>query len=209
MLQTCVKRLGLIVAAVLFPAAILRAALPAPADVPQHNSLAGQLLIAAPAMSDPRFYQTVILMVRHDRDGAFGIVINRPLQERPLASVLALLGSNDAAPEGTIRIFAGGPVQPEMGFVVHSTDYRRPETLDIDGRVAMTASRDILRDIARKQGPKQSLLAFGYAGWGAGQLEGELERRAWFTAPDDVALLFELDREKVWGEAMKRRTQDL
>jgi putative transcriptional regulator len=209
MLQTSFNRIGLMVAAMLFPAVVLRAALPTPADVPQHNSLAGQLLIAAPAMSDPRFHQTVILMVRHDRDGAFGIVINRPVQERSLASLLAALGSNDVAPEGTIRIFAGGPVQPEMGFVVHSTDYRRPETLDIDGRVAVTASRDILRDIARKQGPKLSLLAFGYAGWGAGQLEGELQRRAWFTAPDDAALLFEYDRDKVWDEAMKRRTQDL
>jgi putative transcriptional regulator len=209
MLQTCFNRIGLIMAAMLFPAALLRAALPAPADIPQHDSLAGQLLIAAPTMSDPRFYQTVILMVRHDRDGAFGIVVNRPMQERSLASLLAALGSNDTAPEGTIRIFAGGPVQPEMGFVVHSTDYRRPETLDIDARVAMTASRDILRDIARKQGPKWSLLAFGYAGWGAGQLEGEIERRGWFTAPNDAALIFEQDRDKVWDEAMKRRTQDL
>jgi putative transcriptional regulator len=209
MFGTWCIRLGLIVVAMLLPAALLHAARPTAGDVPDHNSFAGQLLIAAPTMSDPRFYQTVILMVRHDREGALGIVINRPVQERSLASLLAALGSNDVAAEGTIRIFAGGPVQPEVGFVVHSTDYHRPETLDIDSHVAMTSSREILRDIARKQGPKQSLVAFGYAGWGAGQLENEIERRAWFMAPDDTALIFEQDREKVWDEAMKRRTQDL
>lgn len=188
---------------------VLASALPTAADSPRHDSLAGQLLIAAPNMPDPRFYQTVILMVRHDRDGALGIVINRPVQERSLASLLQALGSDDVPAAGTIRIFAGGPVQPEIGFVVHSTDYHRPETLVINSRLAMTSSREILRDIALKQGPKQSLVAFGYAGWGAGQLEGELERRAWFTAPDDLGLIFEHDSAKVWDEAMKRRTQDL
>jgi len=201
-------RLGFILAVMLFPAALLHAARPLPADAPSH-SVAGQLLVASPTMQDPRFYHTVILMIRHDRDGALGIVINRPLQERSLASLLRALGSDDTNADGTIRIFAGGPVQPEVGFVVHSTDYHRPETLDIDSHVAMTSSREILRDIAKKQGPKRSLVAFGYAGWGAGQLESEFERRAWFTAPDDPDLIFEWDRDKVWDEAVKRRTQDL
>jgi len=209
MFQVGIVRRSLTGAALVFFAATLHAALPNAADTPRHDSLAGQLLIAAPNMPDPRFYQTVILMVRHDKDGALGIVINRPLRERSLASLLQALGSADPAAVGSIRIFAGGPVQPEIGFVVHSTDYRRQETLDIDARVAMTSSREILVDIARNRGPKQSLVAFGYAGWGAGQLEGELERRSWFTAPDDLSLIFEHDRDKVWDEAMKRRTQDL
>jgi putative transcriptional regulator len=148
-------------------------------------------------------------MVRHDRNGAFGIVVNRPVAERSLTSLLRALGDTDAAVEGNVRVFSGGPVQPERGFVVHSSEYRRADTLDIDARVAMTSSREILRDIAAKQGPAQSLLAFGYAGWAAGQLEGELALRAWFTATDDIKLLFEEDRDKVWDEAMKRRTQDL
>jgi putative transcriptional regulator len=181
----------------------------APKDVPAHGSLAGQLLIATPSIGDPRFTQTVILMARHDQSGAFGIVINKPLGERPLASLLAALGEKDEGVEGSVRVFAGGPVQPEVGFVVHSADYRRAGTIVVDSRVAVTANRDILRDIAHKQGPQKSLLAFGYAGWGPGQLDGERALRAWFTAEEDVGLIFDLDRAKVWDEAMKRRTQDL
>ena len=209
MFRTWLNQVALIFAAILGPAALLQAALPTVTDIPRHAWLAGQLLIAAPTMSDPRFYQTVILMIRHDRDGALGIVVNRPVQERSLANLLDAVGGGDAPAEGQVMIFAGGPVQPEIGFVLHSTDYHRPETLAIDDHIAMTSSRGILRDIAKKQGPRQSLVAFGYAGWGAGQLENELERRAWFTAPDDAVLVFEKERSKVWDEAMKHRTQDL
>jgi putative transcriptional regulator len=204
------NRLGPLAAALLlFPAALLHAALPTPDQNPSHTSVAGQLLIATPTMADPRFSQSVILMVRHDHDGALGIIINRLAAERPLATVLRAVGADAEGVTGTIQIFIGGPVQPEVGFVVHSPDYHRPETLDVDDHVAMTSNREILRDIATKHGPRQSLIAFGYAGWGAGQLEGELERRAWYTAPDDPDLVFGIDREKVWDEAVKRRTQDL
>jgi putative transcriptional regulator len=202
------ERLSVILACVV-PATLVEAALEAPPQVPAPPSLAGQLLIAAPSMGDPRFFQTVVLMARHDKNGAFGIVINRPMGERPLASLLEALGENDAGVEGNVRIFAGGPVQRDLGFVVHSADYHRPGTVDIDGHVAVTSNRDILRDIAHKQGPKKSLIAFGYAGWGPGQLEGELALRAWFTAAEDARLIFDEDRDKVWDEAMKRRTQDL
>jgi putative transcriptional regulator len=203
------ERLSVILACVL-PATLVDAALEAPPQVPPPTtSLAGQLLIAAPSMGDPRFTQTVVLMARHDKNGAFGIVINRPVGERPLASLLEALGENDAGVEGNVRIFAGGPVQRDLGFVVHSADYHRPDTIDIDGHVAVTSNRDILRDIGRKQGPKKILMAFGYAGWGPGQLEGELALRAWFTAAEDARLIFDEDRDKVWDEAMKRRTQDL
>ena len=117
-------------------------------------------------MGDPRFQRTVILMVRHNKDGAFGIVVNRPIGERPLAGLLEMLGEKETTVTGAVRIFAGGPVQPELGFVIHSTDYREPGTIDINARVALTASREILRDIGNAKGPKQSLIAFGYAGWG-------------------------------------------
>jgi putative transcriptional regulator len=189
--------------------ALAQAALEAPKDLPARASLAGQLLVATPSMGDPRFAQTVILMARHDKNGAFGIVVNKPLGERPLASLLTALGEKDDGVAGSVRVFAGGPVQPEIGFVVHSADYRRAGTIVVDGRVAVTSTREILRDIARKQGPQKSLLAFGYAGWGPGQLDGEMALRAWFTAQEDVDLIFDLDRAKVWDEAMKRRTQDL
>jgi putative transcriptional regulator len=200
-------RTGVVAAAIV--ALLLTAALPAPTALPQRASLAGQLLVAAPSMGDPRFYQTVIMLVRHDRTGAMGIVVNRPLQERPLAALLEALGERADAAAGNVRIFAGGPVQPELGFVLHSAEYHRPDTLEIDGHVAMTSSREILRDIAANRGPKQSLVAFGYAGWAPGQLEGELMQGVWFTAPADSKLIFEQERERVWENAVTRRTQDL
>src|SRR5262245_27469704 len=110
-------------------AMLLGAALLAPPAASQRTWLAGQLLIAAPNMGDPRFYQTVVLLVLHDRNGAMGIIVNRPLEERPLASLLEALGETASGVAGSVRIFAGGPVQPELGFVLHSADYHRPETV--------------------------------------------------------------------------------
>ena len=110
-------------AAMLASAGLLNGA-PAAAQAP--SSLAGQLLIATPAMGDPRFERTVILMVRHDGDGAFGIVINRPLGERSLSELMKALGQKEPTADGTVRIVSGGPVQPELAFVIHSNDYRRP-----------------------------------------------------------------------------------
>jgi putative transcriptional regulator len=191
--------------AMLVPAA----GVPARAQVPEHVSLAGQLLIASPAITDPRFARTVILMVQHDRNGALGIVVNLPVGERPVANLLEMIGEPDSKAAGTVRIFAGGPVQREMGFVVHSADYGRADTIAIDGRIAMTASREILRDIANGRGPQKSLIAFGYAGWGPGQLEGERVRGSWFITPADSKLVFDADREKVWDLAYAQRTQDL
>jgi putative transcriptional regulator len=200
---------SLLALAILLPATLLHAALQSPTAEPEAASLAGQILIASPTLRDPNFDHTVVLMVRHSRDGAFGVVINRQLGERPFAKILEAIGEKDDTVTGTMRIFSGGPVQRELGFVIHSSDYHRPETVDIDGHVALTASRDILRDIIAKHGPEKSLVAFGYAGWAAGQLENELALHAWYTAPEDPKLIFEEDREKVWDTAMAHRTQDL
>jgi putative transcriptional regulator len=194
-------------AAILASASLLVAGGPTGAET--RASLAGQFLVASPSMGDPRFDRAVILMVRHGADGALGIVINKPLGERPIANLLEMFGEKGSNAAGQVRIFAGGPVQRELGFVVHTADYRRSGTLDVDGRVAMTSSREILRDIAANQGPKKSLIAFGYAGWAPGQLEGEMERRVWSTAPADETLIFDEDREKVWESAFSRRIQDL
>jgi len=195
-----------------FPAAALLAAMllgPAAADPPEIASLAGQLLIASPNIGDPRFAHTVILMVKHDKDGAFGITINRPVGEKSIASLLEAPGEDVSDIEGTLRVFAGGPVQPDLGFVVHSREYRRDETIEVDGHLSMTASRQILRDIGHKRGPEKSLFALGYAGWGPGQLEGELASHDWFTAPEDPKLIFDDDRANLWDDAMARRTRDL
>jgi putative transcriptional regulator len=176
---------------------------------PQSASLAGQLLVASPDIGDPRFRHAVILMVQHSKDGALGIVINRPVEELPLAKLMQALGQDSKGVVGTVRIYAGGPVQPQKGFIVHSAEYHRAETIDIDGRLAVTGSPEVLRDIGHGKGPKQSLVAFGYAGWGPGQLEGELAKDGWFTVKADSNLVFDVDREKLWDEAMKRRTISL
>jgi putative transcriptional regulator len=180
-----------------------------PEVVPEDISLAGQLLVASPEMGDARFDRTVVLLLRHNRSGALGIVINRPIEERPLASLMEAIGDEAAGVEGRVLIFAGGPVEPEVGFILHSVDYRRAETLDIDEHVAMTSTHEILSDIAHKKGPAKALIAFGYSGWGPGQLESELAQHGWFTTPADPKLIFDDDREKVWQEALARRTRQL
>lgn len=197
------------------PATVPRAAL-GPADhpasppaAPATISLTGQLLVASPEMPDPRFAHTVILIVHHDEKGALGIVLNRPVDERPFSDILKALGDKDTNVAGKVRIFAGGPVQQEIGFVVHSAEYRRPETMAINGSLALTSNADILRDMAHGRGPAKALVAFGYAGWGPGQLENEMDHRGWFTAPADPALVFDDDRASLWGIAMAHRTINL
>jgi putative transcriptional regulator len=172
-------------------------------------SLAGQFLVATPSMEDQRFARTVILMARHNKDGAFGLIINRPAAERPLSQVLEALGEKGTPVSGNVRLFAGGPVQPELGFVIHSPDYMGPQTLEVDGRVSVTMSLDIVRDIATGKGPQKSLIMFGYAGWGPGQLEGEIARRSWTTVPADGKLIFDEDRSKLWDIVYALRIQDL
>ena len=203
------RRLGLIVA-LLLQTALLKAALPAnPDEEPAPPSLAGQLLVAAPSMEDPRFERTVILIVQHSPSGAVGIVINKPIGETSLASVFEALGQKGGDVSGDVRVFSGGPVEPEIGFVVHSADYRRPETVAVNDRLSMTSSLDILRDIGAKKGPAKVLVAFGYAGWGPGQIEGEIKVHAWGVAEADPALVFDEDRDKVWDRAWEHRTQHL
>jgi putative transcriptional regulator len=203
------RRAILALAAMLTPANFLNAALSTPDEMPAFTSLAGQLLIAPPGMGDPRFDHTVILVVRHSPTGAIGLVINRPLGERPIASLLEMVGEADSSVSGTVQVFAGGPVQPRTGFVIHSTDYRRSDTIDIDAHMAVTSSAGILRDMGSNKGPKKSLVAFGYAGWGPGQLEDELAHGVWLTAPEEPALVFDEDRQKVWERAWAHRTQNL
>ena len=200
------RRLSAAAAALIAAGILLIAAAPDSADT---GSLRGQLRSAAPTMGAPRFAHAVILIVRHDKEGAFGVVINRPLGERPIAKLLEATGDDDPGVEGSITVFAGGPVQPELGFVVHSAEYRRDETIDVDAHVSVTASRQILRDIGHHQGPDKSLFAFGYAGWGPGQLEDEMARRDWFTTPEEPKLIFDDDRGNLWEDAMTHRTREL
>lgn len=190
----------------LVSATLVSPAFPKPETVLGDASLAGQLLVASPSMADPRFARSVILMIRHNKGGAMGIIINRPIGQRALADLLQAISQDAAGVKGEVRIFFGGPVEPNLGFVIHSAEYHREGTIDIDGRVAMSSSAEVLRDIGHNQGPTMSLIAFGYAGWAAGQLEGELAENGWVTTPEDLTLVFSEDRAKVWGDAIERAT---
>lgn len=206
MIGSALKRFCLMSAAMVFGAALLLGAAPPP---PAPGSGAGALLIASPSIGDPRFYHAVILMVRHNDKGAFGIVINDPIGTRSLASLITATGGQADGVTGKVRIYAGGPVQPRLGFVIHSRDYHKADTLNIDSRLALTANPQILLDIGHKKGPRHSLIAFGYAGWSAGQLEGEIARHDWFTAPEEPTLVFNHPRRTLWRAAMARRTLSL
>lgn len=184
-------------------------AAPAAGDSDQASPRPGEFLVAAPEMNDPRFYHAVVLIVQHDRGGAFGLVVNRPVEDEPLAKLLQELGQKTDEANGTIAIYAGGPVEADIGFVLHSAEYKRPETMAIDNELAVTSSPAVLRDIATQRGPRKYIFAFGYAGWGPGQLENELAHRVWFTAPGDAKLLFDDDPAKLWQDALDRRERAL
>jgi putative transcriptional regulator len=193
------------VAAVLLPATLLHAALPRGTNTSDRTWLNGHLLIALPQLHQQVFDHAVILVARHDREGAFGIVINRPRGKKPIARLLKALRADAKGIKDSVRVFSGGPVEPDVGLVVHTADYRRPETLDIDGRVALTAAQDVLRDIGLGKGPSKSLVVFGYAGWGPSQLDDELAHGMWAAVPEDPELVFDDDRTKVWADALARR----
>ena len=195
------KRWLVAAVAIVTPAAVLHAALPTAPEVSGRTSFAGQLLIASPSLGDP-FDHAVILIAQHDRNGALGIVINRPVARRPIATVLAALGADAAGVTDSVLIFLGGPVSPNIAFALHSTEYHGSHTHEIDGHVALSDAAAVLREIGIGHGPKQSLIAFGYAGWAPQQLDDELARGSWVAAPENPALVFDTDRAKVWTDAL-------
>lgn len=172
----------------------------APAAPP---SLAGQLLVATPRIGDPRFARTVILIVTHSDEGAMGLVVNRAYGEGSLTALLAGFGVKDAERSERVRLHYGGPVEPGRGFVLHSTDYAGPSTQTVDGGVALSTGKDVLEAVAAGRGPRQAVFIIGYAGWGAGQLEGEIAHGDWLTAPADARLVFTADPDQVWQRAYR------
>lgn len=209
MLRLPLLRFAAMLAAFMLLAGAPRAAAPSPEAPPSPATLTGQLLVASPEIGDPRFAKTVIFLVRHDKTGALGLIINRPVEERSISRLLQAIGQDPEGVTGRVRVFAGGPVEPQIGFVLHSAEYKRPETIEVDGRLAVTSSPQVLRDIGHGKGPKKSLVVFGYAGWSAGQLEAEMARHDWLLAPADPKLVFDVPREEVWDHAMARHTLDL
>jgi putative transcriptional regulator len=170
----------------------------------QSPYLVGQLLVAMPGMGDPRFEKTVIYLCAHNADGAMGLVVNRAMEELTFPDMLEQLGIDVTGNSPSINIHFGGPVESGRGFVLHSSDYLRDATMVVDDDVALTATLDILKAIAGGGGPVQSLLALGYAGWGPGQLDGEIMSNGWLSVDADADLVFGDDLDGKWERAMKK-----
>ncbi|HBM91388.1 MAG TPA: YqgE/AlgH family protein [Rhodospirillaceae bacterium] len=164
--------------------------------------LTGQFLIAMPAMRDPRFEKTVLLICSHGPEGAMGIVINRLFGELNFSGLLGQFDVDLPEDEPDRPVYYGGPVDPVRGFVLHSSDYKREGTNDVSSTVSLTSTIEILRDIAEGKGPDRSLMALGYAGWISGQLEAEIQANGWLTAPLDEDILFDTAIETKWERAL-------
>ena len=196
------------------PIAVL-VAIGSAASAAQAASLGGQVLVASEAMPDPRFQETVIYLIEHDARRALGLVVNKPGGSAPIAALLDRLGiepgedgedgddGDDGGDDvqGSIAVHYGGPVEPRRGFVLHSADYAVDGTWRVSPDYALTASANVLRDIAQGRGPRRSLLLFGYCGWGPAQLERELARGDWGVVPADPELVLGTDHESKWRRA--------
>ncbi len=166
--------------------------------------LAGQLLIAMPNMRDPRFTRTVIYVCAHNADGAMGLVVNRLVGSVTFPDLLDQLGIDTKAVTEEIRVHFGGPVESGRGFVLHSGEYHHASTLQVAEQMALTATVDILQDIAKDAGPRRSLLALGYAGWGPGQLDAEIQSNGWLNVSADEQLVFDEDLDGKWERAINK-----
>ncbi|MBL8672116.1 MAG: YqgE/AlgH family protein [Alphaproteobacteria bacterium] len=170
------------------------------------RSIAGDFLIAKPRMPDPRFRESVLVMCRHAPDGAFGLICNKPMAEVPLADLMRQFLIEDApgaAAPSHVAVHYGGPVEPQRGFLLHSTDWVEDGTWRVTKQIAMSANRSAIVALARGEGPRHYLFCIGYAGWGPGQIEGEFGRGDWETAPAEAALTFDRKHESKWERARK------
>ncbi len=171
--------------------------------------LTGKLLIAMPGMGDPRFEHSVVFMCSHTDKGAMGLIINKPAQDVTLSDLLEQLSITAAPPErgpepGKASVHFGGPVEGARGFVLHSPEYESAlHSMQISDDFSMTATLDILEDIAHGQGPARALMMLGYAGWGPGQLENEIVMNGWLTTEADQELVFATKDDAKWAAALK------
>lgn len=168
-------------------------------------NLTGKLLVAMPGMGDPRFDHSVIYLCAYSDEGAMGLIINKEVPDITLDDVLDQLEIAKSASDRPTGVYFGGPVEGARGFVLHSAEYESGAgTLNVAGGIAMTATKDILEDIAAGKGPAQALTALGYSGWGPGQLEGELQQNAWLTVEADEAIIFDADNGSKWSAALAK-----
>ncbi|MEM8787707.1 MAG: YqgE/AlgH family protein [Pseudomonadota bacterium] len=167
--------------------------------------LTGKLVVAMPSIGDPRFDRAVIFMCDHSAKGAMGLMVNKPADALDFAELLDQLDIEVEAPHASPPIYFGGPVENGRGFVLHTGDYASDgATMEVEGGFGMTASQDILRDIAKGEGPRAALLALGYAGWGPGQLEAEFQANGWLSCDADEAIVFATDPSARWSAALAR-----
>lgn len=169
----------------------------------QEGYLEGQLLIATPSIMGEFFTQSVIFVFAHNAGGAMGIVLNKPLDMIHSAALFQQLGIqiNETQPE--LTVYHGGPIEENRGFVLHSDDYETEDTLIFEEGINITASLNVLRDLAKGKGPKDALLAVGYAGWAAGQLESEIEANNWLTLQATPDIVFCGDNNAKYGLSTK------
>src|SRR5262249_44440078 len=174
------------------------------------KSLTGQLLIAMPQMMDPRFARSVVYVCAHSGDeGAMGLVVNKVLPSVTMDELLSHLKLEPSQLNRARPVHFGGPVEPGRGVVLHSLDYREQATLSIGDEFAVTATLDILRAIGKGEGPRQNLLALGYAGWAPGQLDAELQANGWLCVDADADLMFDDDVDTKWQRAIAKIGIDL
>ncbi|MGI9390945.1 MAG: YqgE/AlgH family protein [Boseongicola sp.] len=167
------------------------------------TSFEGKLLIAMPGMGDPRFEKSVIFICAHSEDGALGLIVNKPTPELKFGPLLGQLSIDISPPQRDIRIHFGGPVENGRGFVLHSADYLSDSaTLQVNSDFGMTATLDVLEEIAKGDGPDQALLALGYSGWGPGQLDDEMLQNGWLTCDASRDIVFDSDDEGKWAAAL-------
>jgi putative transcriptional regulator len=164
--------------------------------------LTGQLLIAMPALTDPRFAQSVIYVCAHTTEGAMGLVLNRPIVKPTFDDLLKQLQVAPVPAVRQVRLCAGGPVENARGFVLHTTDWTGDGSLKVNADTALTASLDVLKVIAGGGGPRECILALGYAGWGPGQLDQEIQQNSWLSVAADETLLFDSEHDTKWRRAL-------
>jgi putative transcriptional regulator len=172
--------------------------------------LTGQLLVAMPQMTDPRFERSVVYVCAHsEEEGAMGLVINKLVASLTMGELLTHLHLEPSAVGRGHPVHFGGPVEPGRGFVLHSADYHEEATMAVGDEFAVTATLDILRAIGKGEGPRRSLLALGYAGWAPGQLDAEMQANGWLSVPADADLVFDSDFDAKWQRALAKLGIDL
>ncbi|HAU28537.1 MAG TPA: YqgE/AlgH family protein [Rhodospirillaceae bacterium] len=171
--------------------------------------LKGHVLLAMPAMVDPRFIRSVIYICSHNEHGAMGLVINRIFGSVMFSDLLDQVGIKTIQPKEDQKVHFGGPMEAGRGFVLHTTDFLQEGSMVIEDGIALTGTLDILQAIAKGEGPRKHMLLLGYAGWTPGQLEEEMQANSWISAPASPELIFDVEVAIKWERALQKMGIDL